>query len=45
MGMAVVAGCSVLLLFGVLVVVLWGSRRIQEPIDAAAGAPPVLLVG
>jgi hypothetical protein len=36
MAMAVVVGCTVLLLVGVLVVVLWGSRRIREPVDAAS---------
>lgn len=36
MAMAVVVGCTVLLLGGVLVVVLWGSRHMREPIDAAA---------
>lgn len=36
MAMAVVVGCTVLLLVGVFVVVLWGSRRIREPVDAAS---------
>ncbi|QYF90689.1 hypothetical protein [Arthrobacter sp. PAMC25284] len=33
MAVAVVVGCTVLLLGGVSVVVLWGSQRIREPLD------------
>ena len=41
MVVAVVVGCTVLLLGGVAMVILWGGRRIQEPVESASVADHV----